>query len=61
MPLKPQGPPPSPLPGLADVTEELKGKLQRRLALQQAAECAGDQRAHLQVWRISQADRSSQN
>ncbi|XP_067590249.1 signal-transducing adaptor protein 2 isoform X7 [Pseudorca crassidens] len=51
----------SPTTGLADVTAELKGKLQRRLALQQAAECTGDQRAHLQVWRISQADPSSQN
>ncbi|XP_059863461.1 signal-transducing adaptor protein 2 isoform X5 [Delphinus delphis] len=51
----------SPTTGLADVTAELKGKLQRRLALQQAAECMGDQRAHLQVWRISQADPSSQN
>ncbi|XP_026941260.1 signal-transducing adaptor protein 2 isoform X8 [Sagmatias obliquidens] len=51
----------SPTTGLADVTAELKGKLQRRLALQQAAECTGDQRAHLQVWRTSQADPSSQN
>ncbi|XP_022413003.1 signal-transducing adaptor protein 2 isoform X2 [Delphinapterus leucas] len=51
----------SPTTGLADVTAELKGKLQRRLALQRAAECAGDQRANLQVWRISQADPSSQN
>ncbi|XP_033256698.1 signal-transducing adaptor protein 2 isoform X10 [Orcinus orca] len=51
----------SPTTGLADVTAELKGKLQRRLALQQAAECTGDQQAHLQAWRISQADPSSQN
>ncbi|XP_007460586.1 PREDICTED: signal-transducing adaptor protein 2 [Lipotes vexillifer] len=51
----------SPTTGLADVTAELKGKLQRRLALQHAAECTGDQRANLQVWHISQADPSSQN
>ncbi|XP_061044862.1 signal-transducing adaptor protein 2 isoform X2 [Eubalaena glacialis] len=51
----------SPTTGLADVTAELKGKLQRRLALEHAAECTGDQRANLQVWRISQADPSSQN
>ncbi|XP_024601677.1 signal-transducing adaptor protein 2 isoform X3 [Neophocaena asiaeorientalis asiaeorientalis] len=51
----------SPTTGLADVTAELKGKLQRRLALQHAAECTGDQRANLQVWRICQADPSSQN
>ncbi|XP_059774710.1 signal-transducing adaptor protein 2 isoform X2 [Balaenoptera ricei] len=51
----------SPTTGLADVTAELKGKLQRRLALEHAAECTGDQRANLQVWCISQADPSSQN
>ncbi|XP_068393349.1 signal-transducing adaptor protein 2 isoform X3 [Eschrichtius robustus] len=51
----------SPTTGLADVTAELKGKLQRRLALEHAAECTGDQWANLQVWHISQADPSSQN
>ncbi|XP_036705023.1 signal-transducing adaptor protein 2 isoform X3 [Balaenoptera musculus] len=51
----------SPTTGLADVTAELKGKLQRRLALEHAAECTGDQQANLQVWHISQADPSSQN
>ncbi|XP_057397716.1 signal-transducing adaptor protein 2 isoform X4 [Balaenoptera acutorostrata] len=51
----------SPTTGLADVTAELKGKLQRRLALEHAAECTGDQRANLQAWRVSQADPSSQN
>ncbi|XP_054947390.1 signal-transducing adaptor protein 2 [Physeter macrocephalus] len=51
----------SPTTGLADVTAELKGKLQRRRALQHAAERAGDQQAGLQVWRMSQAGPSSQN
>ncbi|XP_059950530.1 signal-transducing adaptor protein 2 [Mesoplodon densirostris] len=51
----------SPTTGLADVTAELKVKLQRRLALQHAAEGTGDQRADLQVWGVSQSDPSSQN
>ncbi|XP_066889152.1 signal-transducing adaptor protein 2 isoform X3 [Kogia breviceps] len=51
----------SPTTGLADVTAELKAKLQRRRALQQAAESSGDQQADLQGWRRSEAGPSSQN
>ncbi|XP_052498918.1 signal-transducing adaptor protein 2 isoform X3 [Budorcas taxicolor] len=47
--------------GLADVTAELEEKLQRRRALEQAAERVAGQRVHLQVPHASQADPSSQN
>ncbi|XP_043767858.1 signal-transducing adaptor protein 2 [Cervus elaphus] len=49
----------SPTTGLADVTAELEEKLQRRRALEQAAEHVADQR--LQAPHTSQADPSSQN
>ncbi|KAI4541523.1 hypothetical protein MG293_008665 [Ovis ammon polii] len=51
----------SPTTGLADVTAELEEKLQRRRALEQAAERVADQRVHLQAPHASQADPSSQN
>ncbi|XP_027825655.1 signal-transducing adaptor protein 2 isoform X2 [Ovis aries] len=51
----------SPTTGLADVTAELEEKLQRRRALEQAAERMADQWVHLQAPHASQADPSSQN
>ncbi|XDB52393.1 PREDICTED: signal-transducing adaptor protein 2 isoform X2 [Capra hircus] len=51
----------SPTAGLADVTAELEEKLQRRRALEQAAERVADQWVHLQAPHASQADPSSQN
>ncbi|KAB0358515.1 hypothetical protein FD754_002671 [Muntiacus muntjak] len=51
----------SPTTGLADVTAELEEKLQRRRALEQAAEHVADQRVRLQAPHTSQADPSSQN
>ncbi|XP_006042574.1 signal-transducing adaptor protein 2 isoform X2 [Bubalus bubalis] len=51
----------SPTTGLADVTAELEEKLQKRRALEQAAERMADQRVHLQAPHTSQADPSSQN
>lgn len=60
VPLEPQVPLPS-FSGLADVTAELEEKLQRRRALEQAAEHVADQRVRLQAPHTSQADPSSQN
>ncbi|OWK11702.1 STAP2 [Cervus elaphus hippelaphus] len=54
-------PPIAPKSGLADVTAELEEKLQRRRALEQAAEHVADQRVRLQAPHTSQADPSSQN
>uniref|UniRef100_A0A8C6FWV4 Signal transducing adaptor family member 2 n=1 Tax=Moschus moschiferus TaxID=68415 RepID=A0A8C6FWV4_MOSMO len=51
----------SPTTGLADVTAELEEKLQRRRALEQAAERVADQQVHLQAPHTSQADSSSKN
>ncbi|XP_020750919.1 signal-transducing adaptor protein 2 isoform X2 [Odocoileus virginianus] len=50
-----------PTTGLADVTAELEEKLQRRRALEQAAEHVADQQVRLQAPHTSQADPSSQN
>ncbi|XP_032989408.1 signal-transducing adaptor protein 2 isoform X3 [Rhinolophus ferrumequinum] len=50
-----------PTTALANVTTELEEKLQRRRALEHTAGLAGDQRANLRAWHISQANPSSQN
>ncbi|XP_057566440.1 signal-transducing adaptor protein 2 isoform X2 [Hippopotamus amphibius kiboko] len=51
----------SPATGLTDLTAELEEKLQRRRALEHAAERMGDQRANLQAQHITQSSPSSQN
>ena len=60
VPLEPQAPLPS-FSALADVTAELEEKLQRRRALEQAAEHVADQQVRLQAPHTTQADPSSQN